>query len=111
TRTQTAEQVAEALQAAGVPAGQMNRPPDVLEDPQLCERKLFSNMTHPLFDHPLPAETGPAPFRHIPSAPQRPAPLFGQDTREICQKVLGMGSAEAERLINDGVLFAPANGV
>jgi crotonobetainyl-CoA:carnitine CoA-transferase CaiB-like acyl-CoA transferase len=111
TRTQTAVQVAEALQAAGVPAGQMNRPPDVLEDPQLCERKLFSDMTHPLFDHPLPAETGPAPFRHIPSAPQRPAPLFGQDTREICHKVLGMSSAEAERLINDGVLFAPANAV
>jgi crotonobetainyl-CoA:carnitine CoA-transferase CaiB-like acyl-CoA transferase len=111
TRTRTAAQVAEALQAAGVPAGQMNRPPDVLEDPQLCERKLFSDMTHPLFDHPLPAETGPAPFRHIPSAPQRPAPLFGQDTREICHKVLGMSGAEAERLINDGVLFAPANAV
>jgi crotonobetainyl-CoA:carnitine CoA-transferase CaiB-like acyl-CoA transferase len=111
TRTRTAVQVAEALQAAGVPAGQMNRPPDVLEDPQLCERKLFSDMTHPLFDHPLPAETGPAPFRHIPPAPQRPAPVFGQDTREICRKVLGMTSAEVERLISDGVLFAPTDAV
>jgi crotonobetainyl-CoA:carnitine CoA-transferase CaiB-like acyl-CoA transferase len=109
TRTRTAVQVAEAMQAAGVPAGQMNRPPDVLEDPQLSERKLFSDMTHPLFDHPLPAETGPAPFRHIPPAPQRPAPLFGQDTREICRKVLGMSSAEAEQLIRDEVLFAPTD--
>lgn len=109
TRTRTAVQVAEVLQAAEVPAGQMNRPPDVLEDPQLCERKLFSNMTHPLFDHPLPAETGPAPFRHIPPAPQRPAPLFGQDTREICRKVLGMSSEETERLISAGVLFAPTD--
>jgi crotonobetainyl-CoA:carnitine CoA-transferase CaiB-like acyl-CoA transferase len=105
TRRHTPLQVAEALQSAGVPAGPMNRPPDVLEDPQLCERKLFSDMTHPLFDHPLPAETGPAPFRHIPAAPQRPAPLFGQDTREICREVLGMSSAEVERLISDGVLF------
>jgi crotonobetainyl-CoA:carnitine CoA-transferase CaiB-like acyl-CoA transferase len=63
-------------------------------------------MTHPLFDHPLPAETGPAPFRHIPPAPQRPAPLPGQDTREICHKILGMSSEETERLINDAVLFA-----
>ena len=54
------------------PPAQMNRPPDVLEDPQLRERKLFTDMHHPLFDHPLPAETGPAPFRHIPPAPQRP---------------------------------------
>ena len=106
TRARTPLQVAEALQSAGVPAGQMNRPPDVLEDPQLQERKLFSDMTHPLFDQPLPAETGPAPFRHIPPAPQRPAPLPGQDTREICHKILGMSGEETERLISDGVLFA-----
>lgn len=106
TRTRTPLQVTEALQSAGVPAGQMNRPPDILDDPQLHARKLFSDMMHPLFDHPLPAETGPAPFHHIPTAPQRPAPLAGQDTREICHKVLGMSSEETERLINDGVLFA-----
>jgi crotonobetainyl-CoA:carnitine CoA-transferase CaiB-like acyl-CoA transferase len=106
TRGRTPSQVAEALQAVGVPAGQMNRPPDVLEDPQLLQRKLFSDMRHPLFDHPLPAETGPAPFRHIPQAPQRPAPLPGQDTREICHKVLGMSSEETEQLIDARVLFA-----
>jgi crotonobetainyl-CoA:carnitine CoA-transferase CaiB-like acyl-CoA transferase len=106
TRDRAPVQVAEALQSAGVPAGQMNRPPDVLDDPQLSERKLFSDMRHPLFDHPLPAETGPAPFRHIAPAPQRPAPLPGQDTREICHKVLGMSNDETEQLINDGVLFA-----
>jgi crotonobetainyl-CoA:carnitine CoA-transferase CaiB-like acyl-CoA transferase len=106
TRARTPSQAAEALQAAGVPAGQMNRPPDVLEDPQLRQRKLFSDMRHPLFDHPLPAETGPAPFRHIPQAAQRPAPLPGQDTREICRKVLGMSSEETEQLIDARVLFA-----
>jgi crotonobetainyl-CoA:carnitine CoA-transferase CaiB-like acyl-CoA transferase len=106
TRGRTPSQVAEALQDAGVPAGQMNRPPDVLEDPQLRQRKLFSDMRHPLFDHSLPAETGPAPFRHIAQAPQRPAPLPGQDTREICHKVLGMSSEETEQLIDARVLFA-----
>jgi crotonobetainyl-CoA:carnitine CoA-transferase CaiB-like acyl-CoA transferase len=106
TRTRAPLQVAEALQSAGVPAGQMNRPHDILDDPQLRVRKPFSDMVHPLFDHPLPAETGPAPFRHIPPAPQRPAPLPGQHTREICHKILGMSSDETERLINDGALFA-----
>ena len=38
-----------------------------------------------------------------------PAPLPGQDTREICHKVLGMSSDETEQLINDGVLFASAD--
>jgi crotonobetainyl-CoA:carnitine CoA-transferase CaiB-like acyl-CoA transferase len=110
TRTRTPAQAAKALQSAGIPAGPMNRPPDVLEDPQLIERKLLSDMVHPLIERPLPAETGPAPFRHIPPAPQRPAPLPGQDTREICRKVLGMSAEETERLIADRVLFAPAAG-
>jgi hypothetical protein len=32
--------------------------------------------------------------------------LPGQDTREICHKVLGMSSEETERLIDARVLFA-----
>jgi crotonobetainyl-CoA:carnitine CoA-transferase CaiB-like acyl-CoA transferase len=108
TRTRTPVHVAQALQSAGVPAGPMNRAADILEDPQLIERKLLRDMVHPLIDRPLPAEMGPAPFRHIPSAPQRPAPLPGQDTLEICRKLLGMSTEETERLITDRVLFAPA---
>jgi crotonobetainyl-CoA:carnitine CoA-transferase CaiB-like acyl-CoA transferase len=107
TRTRLATRVAEVLQSAGIPAGQMNRPPDILEDTQLRKRKLFSDMAHPLFDHLLPAETGPASFSRIPPAPQRPAPLPGQDTREICHKVLSMSAEQTETLISARVLFAP----
>jgi len=108
TRARTPLQAAEALQSAGVAAGPMNRPPDILEDPQLVERKLLRDMAHPLIDQPMPAETGPAPFRHIPTAPLRPAPLPGQDTRDICRRLLGMSSADTERLMTDRVLFEPA---
>jgi crotonobetainyl-CoA:carnitine CoA-transferase CaiB-like acyl-CoA transferase len=107
TRARAPLQAAEALQSAGVAAGPMNRPPDILEDPQLVERKLLRDMAHPLIDQPMPAETGPAPSRHIPTAPQRPAPLPGQDTRDICRRLLGMSTAETERLMTDRVLFEP----
>lgn len=104
--TGSPQQVADRLQAAGVPAGPMYRPDDVYDHPQLRWRNVLSDMTHPLFEVPLPAETGPAPFRNIPPAPQRPAPLPGQDTRRICHDVLGMDTVETEQLIADGVLFA-----
>lgn len=107
TRTRTPLRAAELLQSAGVPAGPMNRPPDVLEDPQLIARNVYSPMTHPLIESPLPAETGPAPYRHIPAARQAPAPLPGQDTVEICRSVLGMNPADIQRLIDDGVLSVP----
>jgi crotonobetainyl-CoA:carnitine CoA-transferase CaiB-like acyl-CoA transferase len=64
-------------------------------------------MVHPLIERPLPAETGPAPFRHIPAALQRAAPLPGQDTVEICRKLLGMSTEETEQLITERVLFGP----
>jgi crotonobetainyl-CoA:carnitine CoA-transferase CaiB-like acyl-CoA transferase len=83
----------------------MYRAVDVVADPQVVFRKVFTAMVHPLIDVPMPAETGPAPFTNIPPAEFRPAPMPGQHTGEICHKVLAMSSEEIDRLIADGVLF------
>ena len=105
TRLHSPTEVAESLQARGVAAGPMNRPDEVYEDAQLRLRKVLSEMTHPLLEHPLPTEAGPAPYRNIPPAAQVPAPLPGADTREICRGILTMDDDEITRLIADGVLF------
>ncbi len=102
--------VAHLLQRAGVPAAPMNRAIDVLADPVLLHRRLFTDMVHPLFEHPMPTETSPAPYTHIPRAELRPAPMPGEHTREICQKLLALDSREIDRLISDGVLFSSAEG-
>jgi crotonobetainyl-CoA:carnitine CoA-transferase CaiB-like acyl-CoA transferase len=105
TRARDKAEIAHVLQRAGVPAAPMNRAVDVLADPQIIFRNVFSDMTHPLFDAPMPTETGPAPYRHIPPAELRPAPMPGEHTREICQKLLAMDAHETDRLIAEGVLF------
>ncbi len=97
--------VAETLQRAGVPAAPMNRAVDVPTDPQVTFRRLYADMTHPLFDAPMLSETGPAPYTGIPAAELRPAPMPGEQTRQICQQVLGLSAAETDRLIAGGVLF------
>ncbi|MDT5300835.1 MAG: hypothetical protein QOG79_4077 [Mycobacterium sp.] len=94
------------VQDAGVPAGPMNRAVDVLADPQVKFRMLYAGMVHPLFDAPIPAETHPAPYRHIPDATMRPAPMPGEHTREIGRAVLGLNAEEIERLIAESVLFS-----
>jgi len=96
------------LQEACVPAAPMNRAVDVLADPVLVHRKSFSDMTHPLFVDPMPTETSPSVFAHIPRAELRPAPMAGEHTREICQKLLALDTDEIDRLIADGVLFTAA---
>ena len=102
----TPQEAAEVLQAAGVAAGPMYRPDEVYDHPQLRWRDVLVDMVHPLLEAPLPAETGPAPFRNIPQSPRRPAPLPGADTRAVCREVLDMTADQIEHLIADGVLFA-----
>lgn len=97
--------VAEILQAAGIPAAPMNRAVDIPTDPQVAFRRLYVEMAHPLFDAPMLSETGPAPYTGIPTAELRPAPMPGEQTRRICQEVLGLSTEDTDRLIADGVLF------
>ena len=107
TRALDKAEIAKRLQDAGVAAAPMYRAVDVLADPQVRHRKLFTDMAHPLFDAAMPSETGPAPYRHIPPAELRPAPMPGEQTREICKRLLAIDTEETERLIAEGVLFTP----
>lgn len=105
TRGQDKADVAEMLQRAGIPAGPMNRAVDVPADPQVVFRALYSDMAHPLFDVPMLSETGPAPYTGIPAAELRPAPMPGEQTRQICGEVLGLNADHIDRLIAEGVVF------
>ena len=98
--------VANRLQDIGVPAAPMNRASDVLADPQLQHRGVFADLEHPLFDASMPSEQRVAVSRHIPDAALRPAPMPGEQTREVCRTDLGIADADIDRLIDDGVLFA-----
>jgi crotonobetainyl-CoA:carnitine CoA-transferase CaiB-like acyl-CoA transferase len=106
TRGRDKGEIAAVMQDAGVPAGPMNRAVDVLVDPQVTFRRLYAEMVHPLLQAPLTAEAHAAPFRHIPDATMRPAPMPGQNTREIGRRMLGLDADEIGRLIAEGVLFS-----
>ncbi len=105
TASRDKNEVAARLQALGVPAAPMNRAADVAEDPQVVFRRLFTDMAHPLLDAAIPTETAPAPYLRIPPAELRPAPMPGEHTRTICQKVLGLSPEQIDALVADGVLF------
>lgn len=107
TGSQRTTEVAEVVQRAGVPAAPMQRAVDVLADPQLVAREVFTELVHPLFAAPMPTETSPARRSDIPPAPLRPAPLAGEHTRDICARLLGFDTARIDDLIADGVVFEP----
>lgn len=104
TRTRSPREVMATLQAAGVPAGAMVRLPELLTDPHLTGRGAFSTVEHELLPSSLPAVGRIGRFAGLPDPPQRPAPLAGQQTEDICRTLLGMDDAEIEALVASGAL-------
>jgi crotonobetainyl-CoA:carnitine CoA-transferase CaiB-like acyl-CoA transferase len=97
-------QVAEELQAAHVPAGPMQRAAAYLDDPQFRERRFLTPMRHPLIAEPMPSERSCAVFERMPDALLKSAPLAGQHTRDIAQRLLGLSLPDIAALIAAGVL-------
>jgi len=103
TSKRTAEDVMATLQKAGVPAGIVKSPADLLQDPQLKHRGQFWMMNHPelgLFPHfGQPYELSATPAR-----PRMPSPCLGEHTEYVCKELIGMSDKEFMELVNDGVL-------
>ncbi len=102
TRTWDAEELAAALVARGVAAARVQTPGDLLEDPQLVARGTWFRLDHPYMG---PTVVNRAPFTsdHDALGPMSPAPLLGQDTRQIARDVLGMEDDEVEDHVARGV--------
>ena len=94
----------EELQAAGVPAGMMQRVPELTGDPHLAARGFYRTMTHPHIAVPMPTENAPAVFGTVADPPLEPAPLPGEHSRQVLRGVLGMTDHEIDRLVAAGVV-------
>jgi crotonobetainyl-CoA:carnitine CoA-transferase CaiB-like acyl-CoA transferase len=99
-------EVAETLQAHGVPAGPMLTATDQLDDPHFAARGYPRPIVQPDLG-PITME-GPA-FRATGMADVfiGPAPKLGEHTRDIARDLLGLDDAEVDRLFAAGVLEGP----
>jgi benzylsuccinate CoA-transferase BbsF subunit len=106
TATLDAHVVMETLQAAGVAAGEVQRAPDTLADPQLKWDGAIVELDHPVSGKRLYPGV---PFRMSGTPPleSTTAPLLGQHTEEICRELLKMSDEEIKRLIDEDVLHNP----
>jgi crotonobetainyl-CoA:carnitine CoA-transferase CaiB-like acyl-CoA transferase len=95
------------LQAAGVPAGAMRRVTELPQERYYQERGFFRVATHPYLAHEFLVEGPLAHAENFPDPPLEPAPLMGQQTRDLARSLLGLSGAEIEHLIAEKVLEAP----
>jgi crotonobetainyl-CoA:carnitine CoA-transferase CaiB-like acyl-CoA transferase len=90
------------FEAAGVPVGPVNRIGDMLADPQVAAREMVLEVDHPRAGR-TKALGMPVKFSETRGDLTRPAPLFGQHSREVLDQ-LGYSAAEIETLRRDGVV-------
>jgi len=90
------------LDAAGIPAGPINKVGDMLADPQVIARDMVVELEHPKAGR-TKAIGLPVKFSATPGGIRRPAPLFGEHTREILVE-LGYGDADIARLVSEGAV-------
>jgi len=102
TRT-VAEWIA-LLEPAGVPCGPINSIAQVFEDPHALARDMVVELEHPKAGRTR-AIGLPIKLSATPGKVARPAPLFGQHTREVLAE-FGFGAAEIEDLVRSGAAVA-----
>jgi crotonobetainyl-CoA:carnitine CoA-transferase CaiB-like acyl-CoA transferase len=89
------------LETEGVPCGPINSIGDMVSDPQTLAREMVVEL-----DHPRAGRTRalglPIKFSATPGRVARPAPQFGEHTREVLDE-FGFGAQEIDALLASGV--------
>lgn len=101
TRTAAPGDLTRRLQEAGVAAFPSCTNRDIAEDPHMNARGFFTDVVHPEVGARHHAGI-PWRFSRTPCVADRPAPLFGQHTREVLVE-LGYSPAEIDLLEEAGV--------
>ena len=89
------------LQAAGVPAGMVQRSSDHQEDPQLAHRGFFRPLEHPEMGL-VPYEGHPYQILGYANGPRFAAPCLGEHTFEVLNEILGMSVDEVADAMANG---------
>jgi crotonobetainyl-CoA:carnitine CoA-transferase CaiB-like acyl-CoA transferase len=106
TSQRSKHEVAERLQAEGIPAAPMLTASEQLDDPHLAARGYprpvrQQDLADIIFEGPCFYGTG------MTDAIIFQAPRLGEHTREVCSELLGMSDAEIDDLLARGALEGP----
>lgn len=85
--TKTADEWVGIIQAAKVPVGCINNLEQVFEEPQVIERKMLVDMSHPQREH-LKVIGSPIKMSRTPVEYKNAPPMLGQHTEEILSNIL-----------------------
>ncbi|MEE9612877.1 MAG: CaiB/BaiF CoA-transferase family protein [Desulfatiglandales bacterium] len=101
----TAEEWIKVFDEKGFPSGPVYTMDQVFQDPQVIAREILEEMNHPRHGM-IKSIKLPFGFCSFKSGIKGPAPLLGENSREILSEVIGYGNEKIDRLIAEGVIRA-----
>jgi CoA:oxalate CoA-transferase len=103
TRTLTAAQLLEALQAIGVPSAKVARVSELVEHPHLAHRGQLLEMQHPKAGT-VPMQGFSVRFAASPMRLRHAPPMLGQHTDEVLEEWLALEREQIEQLRHSKVV-------
>ncbi|MTI17692.1 CoA transferase [Rhodobacteraceae bacterium RKSG542] len=105
TRARSINDWIKALEKVGVPCGPVNDLAGVFANPQVKAREMKITMPHPTSASGHVDLLGnPIRFSETPVQYRRPPPLLGEDTFEVLQDQLGLGTERLQELAEKGII-------
>ncbi|MDO5131856.1 MAG: CoA transferase, partial [Eubacteriales bacterium] len=104
SRQRTVDEVEEAVAAAGIPFGRVQNVAQACESDLFKDRNMLWNVYDPAFGREITIPGTPIKMHGCEDAPQKAAPLLGQDTDDVLKKILGMDDTALAKLRGDGVI-------
>ena len=98
-----ADELLDALHEAGVPAGQIYRAKEMLEDPHYAAREMIVRLTHPEFGQ-FPMQNVVPKLSDTPGQLRHVGPELGAHNEEILRGLVGLSSEELEALHDSGIV-------
>ncbi len=104
TQTLTVAELEEKMVAAGVPAGRLYRPQDMLDDPHFQAREAIVSVPHPRWGEVKMQNVFPK-MSATPGSVRRRAPeTIGQDNAAVYGEMLGLDAAALNALAARGII-------
>jgi formyl-CoA transferase len=97
TRALTTRQVLDLMDQHGVPAGQIYRAPEMLDDPHFAAREAIITVDHPQFGRLRMQNVAPK-LSETPVGVRSASPALGQHNDEVYLQLLGMPPERYEQL-------------
>jgi len=103
TRQHTSREVLDLCEEHGVPAGNIYRAPEMLDDPHFAAREAIVDVPHPRHDNFKMQNVAPR-LSETPGAIEWVGPDLGQHNEEIYGELLGMDSRAMNDLTERGII-------